>query len=172
MVADSGLITITGGKWTTYRKMAEETVDQARQVAGLPQVPCPTAQLKIHGFATALPDDALKIYGSDSAFIRELITYEPALGQPLHPDFPQVAAEVVWAVRHEMARTVEDVLARRLRILFLDARAARTMAPRVAALVARELGYDLAWQETQIREFTLLTNNYLLEPLTTLTTTN
>ncbi|MDB5260904.1 MAG: FAD-dependent oxidoreductase, partial [Adhaeribacter sp.] len=175
MVADSGLITITGGKWTTYRKMAEETVDEAIRVGNLPNTACPTAGLKIHGYISkGTPDNYLNIYGSDAALIQELINYDPALGQPLHPGFPNVPAEVVWAVRHEMARTVEDVLARRLRILFLDARAAIQMAPRVAAIMATELNYDAAWQQQQLETFISLANNYLLQPyipITPLSTT-
>ena len=164
ITSPSGLITITGGKWTTYRKMAEDTVDQAIRTAGLRSVPCVTARLKIHGHATnGKSDDHLSVYGSDAAQIRALTQSRPELSHKLHEDFAYTAAEVVWAVHHEMARTVEDVLARRLRILFLNARVAVQMAPGVAGIVASELGRNYRWQEDQIREFTSLASRYLPE---------
>ncbi|MGV3541106.1 MAG: FAD-dependent oxidoreductase [Rufibacter sp.] len=165
LVASSGLVTITGGKWTTYRKMAQDTVDQAIEVGNLPKKPCVTAALKIHGFAAPKPAEGhFSLYGSDKAELSALVASVPELGQKLHRRFPNVGAEVVWAVRHEMARTVEDVLARRMRVLFLDARAAIDMAPKVAALMASELGRDQEWQLQQVEVFNRLAANYLLEP--------
>lgn len=160
----SGLVTITGGKWTTYRKMAEDTVDETIRAAGLKHVPCHTAELRIHGFAEDVKaKDHLAGYGSDAARIRRLIEYRPELNQKLHQDFPFTAAEVVWGVNHEMARTVEDILARRLRILFINANAALQMAPAVASILASELGRDQSWQQDQIREFSFLAHRYLPE---------
>ena len=131
VTSPSGLVTITGGKWTTYRKMAEDTVDEAIRVAGLKHVECTTATLRIHGFSSNGGDAGhLHIYGSDAAGVRALVEERPELSQRLHEAFPHTGAEVIWAVRHEMARTVEDVLARRLRVLFLNARVAIEMAPR------------------------------------------
>ncbi|TPE41081.1 glycerol-3-phosphate dehydrogenase/oxidase [Pontibacter mangrovi] len=166
IVSPSGLVTITGGKWTTYRKMAEDTMDKAITVAGLPVHPCNTAELKIHGAGNEKNNilEVLKIYGTDADGITALLSSHPALGQKLHQGMPHLQAEVVWAVRNEMARTVEDVLARRLRVLFLNARAAIDMAPKVAQLMATELGMDTAWQQRQVAEFTALANHYLLEP--------
>jgi glycerol-3-phosphate dehydrogenase len=164
ITASSGLITITGGKWTTYRKMAEDTVNEIIRVAGLTNVPCKTATLKIHGYSdNGIHADHLHIYGSDAPFIRALAGERPELNWKLHDTFPHTGAEVVWAVRREMARTVEDVLARRLRILFLNARAAAEMAPEVARLMARELGFDSTWQQKQVKEFSLLARQYLPE---------
>ena len=168
IVSPSGLVTITGGKWTTYRKMAEETMDKAVAVGKLVPSSCVTAGLKIHGHKEgyAVSGDAapLAIYGSDAPGLQDLVTERPELGQRLHASFPSTCAEVVWAVRHEMARTIEDVLARRLRILFLDARAAIDMAPKVASVMAAEQGHPLAWQQDQVTRFIELANSYLLEP--------
>lgn len=168
VVSPSGLVTITGGKWTTYRKMAEDTMDKAIAAGSLPASACITAAVKIHGYAGAgklSGENAhLAIYGSDAQAILGLTAARPDLGQKLHPAFPNSCAEVVWAVRHEMARTIEDVLARRLRILFLDARAAIDMAPTVAGIMAAELGQNAAWQQGQVKQFTGLANGYLLEP--------
>ncbi|MFA1769717.1 FAD-dependent oxidoreductase [Rufibacter glacialis] len=167
LVAPSNLITITGGKWTTYRRMAQDTVDQAIALGILPQKPCVTATLKVHGFAAPqTKSEHLSIYGADRTFIQALVKRFPELGQPLHERFPNLAAEVVWATRNEMARTVEDVLARRMRILFLDARAAMDMAPEVARLMAEELGHGEDWQHQQLEDFMALAANYLLEPYT------
>ena len=163
-ISDSGLVTIAGGKWTTYRKMAEDTIDQALLLGGLTERPSVTRHLHIHGFHLhAERFGALAAYGSDAPAIQDLIRQDARLGEPLHPDRPLVAAEVVWAARHEMARTVEDVLSRRTRALLLDARASLTMAPTVAALLARELGRDAAWQEAQVQAYVALAKGYLLD---------
>lgn len=157
-----GLVTITGGKWTTYRRMAEECVDRAAALAGLPRRACRTAELRLHGFH---PDAAtfgdLAGYGSDAAEVGRLMAADPALAERLHPALPYRAAEVVWAARREMARTVADVLARRLRALFLDARAATAMAPRVAALLAGERNRDAGWAAEQVLAFKELAAGYL-----------
>lgn len=157
----SGLLTTTGGKWTTYRHMAEDTVDQAAELARLPERACITKTLNVHGFHSA-PEkfDALGVYGSDAPAILELAVSDPALGEPLDGALRYIGAEVVWAARHEMARTVEDVLARRTRALFLNTRAAVRMAPKVAALLARELGHDGAWADQQVAAFTALAQAY------------
>lgn len=162
MTSRSGLVTITGGKWTTYRKMAEDTVNEVIRVARFRHVPCITETLPIHGSEPEKRNGGhLDLYGSDAPLIRALMTDDARLGQPLHKAFPHTGAEVVWAVRHEMARTVEDVLARRLRVLFLDAKAAMAMAPRVAELMAEELRKDKYWQDDQVRAFSALATQYL-----------
>lgn len=164
MTSSSGLVTITGGKWTTYRKMAEDTVDEAIRIAGLSGAACVTQDLKIHGHTVnGKASGHLKVYGSDASGIKALIKERPELSRQLHEDFPNTAAEVVWAVRHEMARTVEDVLARRLRILFLNARASLQIAPDVAKLMAEELGRDYIWQQDQLNAFSSLAQHYLPE---------
>jgi glycerol-3-phosphate dehydrogenase len=107
-------------------------------------------------------NDPLHIYGSDAASLREGIAATPALGVPLHPALPFTPMEVIWSARHEMARTVEDILARRQRALFLDARAAVAMAPRVASILAEELGKSAQWQERQVADFNALAAGYYL----------
>lgn len=144
-VDPSRLLTTTGGKWTTYRRMAEDTVSRAAELADLPDRPCVTRTLSLHGFHSAAQQfGALSVYGSDAPAIHELKRVDPALAAPLHPALPYTGAEVVWAVREEMARSIEDVLARRCRALFLNAGAAVQMVPAVAALMARELGWTSA----------------------------
>lgn len=149
-----GLITITGGKWTTYRRMAEETLDFAIKNGFLPSRPCITKKIPLHGYMKK-PDwtDPLHVYGTEAEPIRELMKKYPDSDRFLHPDFPYTVAEVVWAVREEMARTVEDVLARRTRILFLDAKAALQCAPVVAEIMAAELKKDKTWIDNQIQAF-------------------
>jgi len=159
----SGLMTICGGKWTTYRHMAEDCVDQAATLAQLPEKPCATRDLRIHGFHTSPKDfGALSVYGLDALEIRQLIENDSRLGEQLHSDLPYVKAEVVWAVRKEMARTVEDVLARRTLTLFLNARAAIEMAPTVADLMAPELHWDAAAKSKQLAAFREVASNYRL----------
>jgi len=158
----SGLLTTTGGKWTTYRRMAEDTVTQAAGLARLPERPCVTRTLNVHGYhPQAEKFGALGVYGSDALEIQALVREDSSLGAPLHRSLPIVGAEVVWAARAEMARTVEDVLARRTRALFLDARAAIEMAPAVARLMMTELGRDDGWAQRQVDEFTTLAGQYL-----------
>jgi glycerol-3-phosphate dehydrogenase len=150
-VEPSGILSITGGKWTTYRRMAEHCVDEAAKLADLAAAACVTKTLPIHG-ASANGS----VYGADAPLVAKA-----GSDTALHPALPYTEAEVVWAVRREMARTVEDVLARRTRALFLNARAALAMAPRVAELMAEELGYDGRWQAAQVWEFDKLARNYL-----------
>ena len=153
-IDESGLLNIAGGKWTTYRNMAEDCVNHAAILGRLPEKACSTKQLHIHGFhSQAREFGHLSFYGSDAPAIQELMRSEPELSQTLTGDLPYVGAEVVWAVRHEMARTVEDVLCRRTRALFLNSNAALDAAPKVAALMGRELGYDADWAAQQLAAF-------------------
>ncbi|HVO23268.1 MAG TPA: glycerol-3-phosphate dehydrogenase/oxidase [Candidatus Margulisiibacteriota bacterium] len=166
MVSDSGLVTIIGGKWTTYRKMAQDTVDDAASVGALPERPCLTETLRLHGWMRR--DDArlpaaghMQMYGSDAAAVQAFIAEDAARAEPLHARLPYSAGQVLWAARHEMARTVDDILARRTRSLLLDARASIEAAPRVAQLLATELHRDRTWIESQVVEYTALARGYL-----------
>jgi glycerol-3-phosphate dehydrogenase len=160
----SGLLTITGGKWTTYRHMAEDCVDHAITLGRLPDLDCATRNLRIHGYTKepvglGVTGEHFTVYGSDAAPLWDLAR-DPKLAARLHPDLPYIAAEVVWAAQREMARGVEDILARRTRALFLNAAAARAMAEPVARLLAAELGRDAMWIETQVRQFNTLAEQY------------
>ncbi|MGH7996742.1 MAG: glycerol-3-phosphate dehydrogenase/oxidase [Opitutaceae bacterium] len=161
VVSESGLITVTGGKWTTYRRMAEDVVDQAETVAGLESRRCLTEALRIQGWTDAPVEPGLDAYGSEAPEIAALGRACPDLAAALHPALPYRAAEVVWHARMEMARTVEDVLARRTRSLLLDARASIEAAPAVARLLARELGRDSAWEARQVRDYAELARGYV-----------
>lgn len=165
IVSASGLITITGGKWTTYRKMAEDIVDKAIETGGLNNTPCKTASLSIHG-SRPEPDRAnpMFVYGADIEKVLALHSENPDWKNPVHAEGSYTKAEVIWSVRNEMARTVEDMLARRTRVLFLDARLATAMAPEVARLMAGELGKDAAWEQAQIKAFNETAKNYILTP--------
>ncbi len=162
-IEPSGLLSVCGGKWTTYRRMAEDCVNQAATLATLPDRPCVTHQLNVHGFhPNAAKFGPLRVYGSDAAAIEAIQRDDPSLAAPLHAALPYTGAEVVWAARREMARTVEDVLARRTRALFLNARAAIEMAPRVAGLMSAEFGEDGVWEENEVEAFEEVARNYVL----------
>ena len=162
-IEESVMLTICGGKWTTYRRMAEDCVNQAATLARLAERRSLTDRLNIHGFhRSAAGFGRLAAYGSDAPAVQKLMECDPSLSEPLDSALPYTAAEVVWAVREEMARTVEDVLARRTRALFLEARAAIEMAPTVASLMARELGRDPAWEAEQVRAFRQTARGFLL----------
>ncbi len=161
-ISQGGLVTIAGGKWTTYRKMAEDTVTQAARFAGLPSRSCKTENLPLHGWTNGLnPKDHLSVYGNDVEELREIIRQEPKLGEALHPKLPYLRAEVVWAVRREWALTLSDVLRHRTRAIVLDAAASMDMAPDVAALMARELGRDEGWVKNEVASFRELARTYL-----------
>lgn len=165
MISDSNLVSITGGKWTTYRKMAEDTVDAAALVAGLEEQPSRTKALRLHGWVKTPheTDGLLSLYGSDGPSVRRVMREKPGWDEPLHPNLPYFVGEVAWGARREMARTVEDVLARRTRSLLLNARASIEVAPKVAEILAAELGKDEAWQKAQVQEYEANARGYVLE---------
>jgi glycerol-3-phosphate dehydrogenase len=151
-VSASGLITVTGGKWTTYRRMAEDTVNVAIGRAGLPERECVTNHLLIHGWD-----------GSEKLATQKIAGQDPSMNEPLHAGLPYTSAEIVMAAREESCMTVEDALSRRTRMLLLDARAAMAAAPAVAAILAKELGRDESWQRQQVADFHELAKGYLAE---------
>ncbi len=157
----SQLVTVLGGKWTTYRRMAEDVVDRAILIGGLPPVPCRTQHLPLYGATASTQVGTWTAYGTDANQLQALIRSNAELATPVHPDISLTAAEVVWACRCEMARSVEDVLARRSRWLMLDARAARLAAPGVAAIMCHELGRDDAWVDQQCQAFDSLAARYV-----------
>jgi glycerol-3-phosphate dehydrogenase len=164
----SGMLTIVGGKWTTYRHMAEDVVDQAITLGRLDEAPCTTRSLRIHGYVAgsaetaglARAEDPLAVYGADASLVREIAEADPDLGRPLDSDLPCIGAQIVWAARYEMARTLDDALSRRTRALLLNAEAAIRMAPKAAAILARELGRDQAWVDEQVAAFLDLAAQY------------
>lgn len=162
-ISNNGLVTISGGKWTTYRKMAQDTIDQAATLANLDERPSVTKQLHIHGWHENPEQFApFEQYGSDAQALRQLIRERPELGEQLDERLPIRAVQVVWGTRHEMARSVEDVLARRTRSLLLNAQAAIDIAPKVAELMAEEMGRDSDWQARQVAAFEDLAEGYLM----------
>jgi glycerol-3-phosphate dehydrogenase len=166
LVSDSGLVTVTGGKWTTYRRMGQDTVDHACQVASLPKRPSRTLEMRLHGWtmdSVGTTPEWEDVYGSDLPMLCALSAEDPSLDALLHPRLPYRRREVVWAARYEMARTVEDVLARRTRALFLDAQAAIEAAPAVARILARELNRSEAWMANDLSCFVETAKGYLFD---------
>ena len=161
-VLPSGLIHVTGGKWTTYRSMAEHAIDKAIEHAGLNKIICKTKELKIHGYAESKELSHLSIYGSDAALIKKMMEEDVSLSGKIHPNYPYTKAEVKWMIQNEMAITVEDILARRIRLLFLDAKAAIEAAPAVATLMGKELNKDEEWILKQVNDFKNLAKSYLV----------
>ncbi len=154
----SQLLTIAGGKWTTYRKMAQDAVDRAAAVGGLTAAPCRTTDLSIHGATSTLEEGQLSVYGSDAEKIRDLAATDARFADLVHPELPVTRGQVVWACRAEMARTIEDVLSRRTRWLIKHASAAARAAESVAVVMSEELGRDAKWRNAQVGEFRSLAN--------------
>jgi glycerol-3-phosphate dehydrogenase len=144
--------------------MAEDTVDAAALVAGLDERPSPTVKLRLHGWLKnqAASEGLLSLYGSDEPAVRRVMAERPGWDQPLHPNLPYFKGEIAWGARREMARTVEDALARRTRALLLDARASLEVAPEVAAILAQELGQGAEWQREQVEAYHQLAESYIL----------
>lgn len=162
-ISRTGLISISGGKWTTYRKMAEDVIEQAIHIGGLEEVESVTKGLQIHGYHKHSEKYGhLGIYGSDANKIEDLINEKKEYKKPIHPKHSILIGEIIWAVRNEMARTIEDFLSRRTRLLLLDANASIEAAPVVAKYMAKELAFNEAWEKQQVMEFTKLAKNYLL----------
>lgn len=157
LVSESGLITIAGGKWTTYRKMAQDAVDRAIEIGPLKRAPCRTETLPLHG-ACKPSGDALSLYGSDAPKLRR----EAGWDRRLHAALPYSEACIAWAAKEEMARTLEDVLARRTRSLFLNARASLEIAPAAVHILAKALGRNGDWEKEQLTQYAALAKNYQL----------
>ena len=163
IVSTSGLVTITGGKWTTYRKMANDVLKKVIVVAKLPSIKCSTENLKIHGWINNIDKkDPLHFYGADAVLIKNLCKEDETLAELIHPDLPNIKAEIVWAIKNEMAQTVEDILARRTRILFLNAKAAMESAPMVAKIMAAVMNKNEEWVNQQVKDFNFIAKQYLL----------
>ncbi len=167
-VSPSGLITVIGGKWTTYRKMGEDLVDLAVETGALQRRESKTRHLRLKGSdmdpTQFGAEDPLACYAASRGAIEKIIESDAALAATIHSDLPYQGAHVVWAVRHEMARTVDDVLSRRTRSLLLNARAAAEACPWVAKIMAQELGRDDHWQQAQVDEFKRIAERYIVRP--------
>ncbi|MEN8226766.1 MAG: glycerol-3-phosphate dehydrogenase/oxidase [Bacteroidota bacterium] len=163
LISDAGLITLIGGKWTTYRKMGEDVVDLAAARSNLDKRKSVTRDLKIHGY---MDDVDMKNphywYGADMKLIKKMIVKDPGMGEVLSEKLHILKAQIVWAIREEMARTLEDCLARRTRALQLDAQESMRIAPRVAEIMAEEMGYNKNWETKQTETFIILAKGYLL----------
>ncbi|MFM9910467.1 MAG: glycerol-3-phosphate dehydrogenase/oxidase [Chitinophagaceae bacterium] len=162
IISDAGLISIVGGKWTTYRKMAEDVINTAAIQASLAYKECVTEDLSIHGnMATADFTSPGYYYGTDKVLIDQLIAEDPALASTIHPQLPYTKAEVIWAVRNESCMTVEDALSRRTRALLLDTKASIEAALLVASLMAKEMKVGQEWINEQVISFTKTAQTYL-----------
>lgn len=165
IVSRGGLVTIIGGKWTTFRRMAEDVMDTAIDVGALERKPCVTEDLHLRGWLDrddkAMPtDNWLRVYGADSKEVMAACDELDHGHEKLDDRLPYPRGVVLHAVRFEMARTVEDVLARRTRALLLDAEAAGSVAEDVAKIMADELGRDGDWISKQVTAFQELAAGY------------
>ncbi len=160
-LSDSGLLSIIGGKWTSYRRMAEETIDRAIKAGIIESRECRTRNFRFCSDSAASDSDRLSVYGDHASEIRKLIEDEPGMGEPVHPRLPYCKAEIAWIARNEMPETLEDMLARRTRALFLDARASAEAGPVVAGIMASELGFSLSWQENEVSKYNDLIKIYI-----------
>jgi glycerol-3-phosphate dehydrogenase len=160
-LSKSGLLSVIGGKWTTYRRMAEETIDRAVKEGFLEKRKCVTSHLRLADKDMCKKAGRLKIYGDNYSEIEKIISEDPSSGNPMHKSLPYTGAEVKWICRNEMAVNIEDVLARRTRSILLNSRASAEIAPEVARIMADTLGHDKEWQSTQVRSYNELINKYI-----------
>jgi len=163
IVSDSGLVSLTGGKWTTFRKMGEDTVEYFPKITGQSVNPSRSKDILLHGFTKNVPLGHWSVYGSNAKLIQDLAKADPQLAEQIHSDFPNIMAELAWAVRNEMALKVEDILSRRVRMLILDAQAALDSSEKVAKLMASELGKDQSWIDKELEDFRKLGEKYLMQ---------
>jgi glycerol-3-phosphate dehydrogenase len=159
-VSSSGLISIIGGKWTIYRRMAEDTINKAIKVKGLKNSLCKTKNMPLYGSPKKPLNNRLHIYGKHAEDIKKMIIEQPDLGQILHPAFPYTKAEIVWICRNEMPLKLEDIISRRTRALLLDAKASAELAPLVAKIMAKEYGYGNEWIEEEVKAISHLLSYY------------
>jgi glycerol-3-phosphate dehydrogenase len=160
-ISASALVTVEGGKWTTYRRMAQDALNKAMRKGLIDTRPCKTRDLPIHGFTINGDHDRLDIYGTHAADIRNLGKTRPEWNRPVHARLPYTEAELRWICRHEKPFKLEDMLARRTRALFLDAAASREMSAAVAGIMAEELGFDEVWKTQEVEEYRKLVENYI-----------
>jgi glycerol-3-phosphate dehydrogenase len=160
LLSSSGLLTITGGKWTTYRRMAEETLDKAIKAGLIPARKCITADMRIQVDNDFHPGKKFMSYGSDSGIIEKLVSENTKLGRRISDSFPYTMAEIVWSCRTEMPVALADMMARRTRMLLLDAGKSKEAAPVVASIMAQEMGHDQSWQMDQLEKYGKLVRNY------------
>ena len=164
VLSPGGLVSVMGGKWTTYRKMGEDTISSAIRASGLSARPSNTINLRLHGWQEHPTPDAVEsdlVYGSDLDAIERIGVEDTTLNQRLHPHLPYRIREIIWAARHEQARTTEDILARRTRSLFLNAAAAIEVAPRVSQLLADELHRDENFRIRDLERFCEVARGYV-----------
>lgn len=159
-ISRSGLLSIIGGKWTSYRRMAEEAIDKAIKAGILEERKCITKNFSFYTNGIRLESGRLKIYGNKASEIERMIKEQPVLGELIHQRLPYTKAEIVWICSNEMPERLDDMLARRTRALFLDAMASAEAAPVVAELMARELGFNASWQQSEISTYNNLIINY------------
>lgn len=165
VVSTSGLISVLGGKWTTYRKMAEDVVNTAAIHANLPYRECLTRDLHIHGHTDQVNFTGNGYYyGSDRALVNGIPATDPDASDLLHANLPYTRADVLWGIRNEYAMTVEDILSRRTRALLLDASAAVQVSSSVASMMADELNLNEQWQQEQVMLFAAMAQHYLPKP--------
>ena len=161
IVSTSGLISVLGGKWTTYRKIAEDTVNTLQAVGGLPERQCNTKTLPIFGYETHSDwNDPMHYYGTESKKIIAINAKKALVS--LSEKFFITENQIIWAIQEEMAINLEDVLARRTRCLFLDAFETEKIAPKVASIIAKKLGHDNAWIKNELKQFNNLIKKYQL----------
>lgn len=162
ILSESGLVSITGGKWTTFRKMGEETVEYFSKVTGEKLPDSHSKEILLHGYTKDIPEGHWAVYGSNAAKIQEIALEKALYAEKIHVNFPNILAEVVWAVRNEMAMKLEDVLSRRVRLLILDAQAALDSAERVVQIMAAEMGKDAEWMAAELEDFSKTAHKYLI----------